>query len=97
MKLKRYNASLIMKAELQSKHLEKQKLKREMIKICHQMIGLILFNAVNYNLNKVIAKTLIKVKHCHWKKLVNLDQHKRKLYRESNTLFICSTVHNYSP
>ena len=54
MKLKRQNASLIMKAELQSKHLEKQKLKREMIKICHQMIGLILFNAVNYNLNKVI-------------------------------------------
>ena len=86
-------------------------------------IGLILFNTINYYLNKVIAKTLInplsanftkwsktlkqvvfghfvgqalKVKHCHEKKLVNLRQHKRKLYGKSNTLFIGSTVHNYS-
>ena len=50
MKLKRKIARLIMEAELQSKHLEPQKLKREMIKICHQMnqdIGLILLNTVN--------------------------------------------------
>ena len=39
---------------------------------------------------------MIKVKHRHEKKLVNLRQHKRKLYGESNTLFIRSTVHNYS-
>ena len=34
-----------------------------MIKICHQMkedIGLVLFNTINYYLNKVIVKTLIK-------------------------------------
>ena len=107
-----------------------------MIKICHQMkedIGLVLFNTINYYLNKVIVKTLIKplsanftkwsntlkqfvgnlptnflsvfghfvgqalkVKHRHEKKLVNLRQHKRKLYGKSNTLFIGSTVHNYS-
>ena len=38
---------------------------KEMIKICHQMkenISLIVFNTVNYYLNKVIAKTLIRVK-----------------------------------
>ena len=43
-------------------NLERRKLKREMIKICHQMkedIGLILFNAVNYYLGKVTAKNLI--------------------------------------
>ena len=39
---------------------------------------------------------MIKVKHRHEKKLVNLHYHKRKLYGESNTLFIRSTVHNYS-
>ena len=33
-------------------------------------IGLILFNTVNHYLNKVIAKTLIKVKHRHEEKLV---------------------------
>ena len=41
-----------------------------MIKICHQMkedVGLILFNTVNYYLNKVITKTLVKVKHRHGK------------------------------
>ena len=67
-------------------------------------IGFLLFNIVNYYLNKVIAKTLIKGKHRHEKKLVNLRQHKRKLYGKSNTLFIRSTlsnilgstVHNYS-
>ena len=70
-----------------------------MIKICHQTkegTDLILFDRVNYYLNKVIAKTLIKVKHRHEKKLVNLPQHKRMLYGESNTLFIRSTAHNYS-
>ena len=36
MKLKRKIARLIMEAELQSKHLGRRKLKREMIKICHQ-------------------------------------------------------------
>ena len=99
MKLKWKIACLIMEVELQSKHLERQKLKWEMIKICHQMkedMGLILLNTVNYYLNKVIAKTLIKVKHSHEKKLVSLRQHKRKLYGESNTLFIRSTVDNYS-
>ena len=46
MKLKRKIARLIMEAEIQSKPLERRKLKREMIKICNQMkedIGLILF------------------------------------------------------
>ena len=59
-------------------------------------IGLILFDTVNYCLNKVIAKTLIKVSYCHEKRLVNLRHHKRKLYGESNTLFIRSIVQNYS-
>ena len=56
-------------------NLEWRELKREMIKICHQMkedIGLILFNTVNYCLNKVTAKTLMKVKHRHEKTLFNL-------------------------
>ena len=70
-----------------------------MINICHQMkehIGLILYNTVNYYLNKVINKTLIKGKHRHEKKLANLHQHKRKPYGESNALFIRNIVHNYS-
>ena len=59
-------------------------------------IGLILFNTVNHYLNKVIAKTLIKVKHRHEEKLVNLRQRKRNVYGERNTLFTRSTVHNCS-
>ena len=46
-----------------------------------------LFNTVNYYLNNVIAKTLIKVKHRHEKKLVTLVQQKRNLYGESNTVY----------
>lgn len=38
---------------------------------------LILFNTVNYYLNKVVTKTLVKVKHRHGKKLVSLRQHKK--------------------
>ena len=75
MKVKRKTTCLKMEAESQSKHLERQKLKQEMIKICHQIkehIGLILLDKVNYYLNKVIDKTLIKVKHRHEKKLANL-------------------------
>ena len=49
-------------------------------------IGLILLNTVNYYLNKVIDKTLIKVKYYHEKKFIN---------GKSNTLLICSTVYNY--
>ena len=51
-----------------------------MIQTCHQMkedTGLILLNTVNYYLNKVIDKTLIKVKHYHEKKFINLHQHKK--------------------
>ena len=43
-----------------------------------------------------MLKLLIKVKHRPEEKLVNLRQHKGKFYGESNTLFIRSTVHNYS-
>ena len=99
MKLKRKIARLIMEAELQSKHLGRRKLKREMIKICHQNekdIGLILFNTVNYYLNKVVPKTLIKVKHRHEKKLVNLRQHKRKLMTKVILCFfaaLCMIIH----
>ena len=98
MKLKRKITHLIIEIQLQGKHLERQKLKQEMIKMYHQMkedIGLILFNTVNCYLNKVVTETLFKVKHRHEKKLVNLRQNKRKLYGEGNTLFIHSTVHNY--
>ena len=87
-----------MEAELQSKDLQWEKLKPDMIKVCHQMkkvIRLMLFNTVNYYLNKVIAKTVIKVKYRNEKKLFNSRQHKRNLYGKSNTLFISSTLHNY--
>ena len=63
-KLKRTIACLIIEAELQNKHLEWQKLKQEMIKIRHHAkedLGLRLFNTVNYYLNRIVAKTLIKV------------------------------------
>ena len=63
MKLKRKTARFIMKAELQSKHLERQ------IKVG---IGVILFNTMNYYLNKAIDKILINVKRSHEKKLINL-------------------------
>ena len=54
-------------------------------------IGLILFNTVNYYLNKVIAKTLIKVKHRHEKNVSTKERFMAKVI-----LFIGSTVHNYS-
>ena len=59
-------------------------------------VGLILFNTVNYYLNKVITKTLVKVKYRHGKKLVSLRQHKKKALWRKYIMFIRSTVHNYS-
>ena len=50
-----------------------------MIKICHQIkehVGLILFDTVNYYLNKVIDNILIKVKHRQEKKPADLRQPK---------------------
>ena len=69
------------------------------LKLCPQIkvvIGLVLFNAVNYCFNKVIFKFSFNVKHLHEKKLVDLHQDKRKLYGKCNTLFISSTVYKTS-
>ena len=89
-------ARLIMEVGLQSKNLERRELKREIIKICYQMkedISLILANTVvNYCLNKVTGKTLIKVKHRHEKTLANL-RHTKKSFM--GKLILCLFVALY--
>ena len=46
-----------------------------------------------FETRKVLWQVL---KHRHEKKLLNLRQHKGKLYGKSNYKFIRSTVHNFS-
>ena len=86
MKLKRKIVRFIMKAELQSKHLERQ------IKV---VIGVILFNTVNYYLNKVIDKILINVKRSHKKKLVNLSITESFMAKEILCLFVALYINIY--
>ena len=82
-----------MNTELQQKHCEKRKLKREIFKLSMKLkaqIGLVLFNGVIYSLEK----SLLVTKH-HEKKLVKLRKGKRLTFGE-NIKYIRHTVHNFS-
>ena len=74
-------ARIIMNTELQQKHREKRKLKREIIQLSMKLkaqIGLVLFNGVIYSLEKSIKQKFVTVTKRHEKKLVKLRQGKNK-------------------
>ena len=69
-----------MNMELQQRHREKRKLKREIIQLpikLKSQIGLILFKGVIYSLEKSIKQKSLTVTKRHKKKLVKLPKDKR--------------------
>ena len=87
-----------MNAELQQKHREKRKLKREIIQLSLKLkaqIGLVLFNGVICSLEKSIKQKSLTVTKRHEKKLVKLRKGKRLTFGE-NIKYIRHTVHNFS-
>ena len=98
-KLKWKIATLIMKTEMQNKHSEKRKLKKELKQICNTLkrsLNLVILNAVFHQLNIALKSKFKVIANCHQKKLTNLQkQHERKTDK-STTTYIKNTVHNFS-
>ena len=84
---------IIMNTELQQKHCEKRKLKREIIQLA--IIGLVLFNGVIYSHDKSIKQKSVTVTKRHEKNLVKLRKDKRLTFSE-NIKYIRHKMHNFS-
>ena len=87
-----------MNTELQQKHREKPKLKREVIPLSIKLktqIGFVLFDRVIYTLDKSIKQKSVTVPKPHEKKLVKLRKEKRLTLGE-NIKYIHHTVQNFS-
>ena len=97
-KIQQKIATITLNTELQQKHHEKGKLKREIRQLSMKLkaqIGLVVFNWVIYSLDKSIKQKSITVTKCHKKKLVKLWKDIRLTFGE-NKKYICHTVHNFS-
>ena len=74
-KLKRQIARLIMNAELQNKHIQKRKLKKEIKKICTELkrtVSLIILNTCFHQINIALKSKLKEITKRHVTKLINL-------------------------
>ena len=80
-KLKLHIAKFDMEAEMQNKHFEKKKLKKEMkrigIKLKHSL-GLIFYNALIYQINKAVNSRLKVISLRHNNKLIRLREQQNK-------------------
>ena len=98
-KLRKKIATLIVEAEIQNKHSEKRKLRKEIRKIRLTLktgLDLIVLNTVFHQLN-VALKTKFKVATSrHQSKLSNLRKQQKAKTIESKTHYIKNTVHSFS-
>ena len=77
-KLRKKIATLIMEAEIQNKHLEKRKLRKEIRKTQTTLkrgLNLIILNTVFHQLNVALKSKFKVVTSRHQKKLSNLRKH----------------------
>ena len=98
-KLKWKIATLIMKTEMQNKHSEKRKLKKELKQICNTLkrsLNLVILNAVFHQLNIALKSKFKVIANCHQKKLTNLQKQQERNTNKSATTYIKNTVHNFS-
>ena len=83
---------------MQNKHFEKKKLKKEMKRIGIQLehsFGLILYNALIYQINKVINSRLKVISLCGNNKLIRLRELQNKPGKDEQKKVHWQTVHNH--
>ena len=98
-KLKWKIATLIMKTEMQNKHSEKRKLKKELKQICNTLkrsLNLVILNAVFHQLNIALKSKFKVIANRHQKKLTNLRKQQERKTDKSTAMYIKNTVHKFS-
>ena len=98
-KLKRKIARLIMNTELQNKHIQKQKLKKEIKKICTELkrtVSLIILNTYFHQINITLKSKLKKITKRHDTKLINLRRQQHESTFGITTTYVKNTLHNFS-
>ena len=98
-KLKLRIARLVMESEIQSKHLEKKKLKKELQSICIQLksvLGLFLYNALLHKVSFAVKTRQKAILKRHEKKLIKFRKNQNIVPENHKTSFAKCIVHNFS-
>lgn len=88
-----------MNTELQNKHIQNRKLKKEIKKISIELkriVSLIILNTFFHQINVAFKSKRKKITKRHEAKLINLRRQKNKCTFEVNTIYIENTVHSFS-
>ena len=98
-KLKLRIARLVMESEIQSKHLEKKKLKKELRSICIQpksVLGLSLYNALLHQVSFAVKSRQKAILKRHEKKLIKFRKNQSIAPKNHKHSFAKCIVYNFS-
>ena len=98
-KLKRRIVRLVMNTQLQKKHIQKPRLKKEIKKICTELkrrVSLIMLDICFHQINISLKGKLKKITKRHETKLINLHRQQHQSTFEINTTYVKNTVYNFS-
>ena len=98
-KLKMHISRLVMEAEMQKKHLEKNKLKKEMKRVGIQLkhsLGLTLYNTLIHQINKAVNIRLKLISLRHNNKLIRSCEQQNKPRKDEQKKINRQIEHNYS-
>ena len=99
-RLEKKIAKLVMEAELQNKHIEPKKTKKELRSISFNLratLGLILFNAIIKKTNIVVKSKIKAITYRHEKKLKNLQKlHQNSVNTKTKQHPVKQIIHNCS-
>ena len=88
-----------MNTELQNKHIQIRKLKKEIKKICTELkrtVSLIILNTCFHQINIALKSKLKKITKRHDTKLINLRRQQHKSTFGITTTYVKNTDHNFS-
>ena len=88
-----------METELQNKHREKSKFKKEIKNIGVQLkneLGLILYNTLIHQINKAIGSRRKAILSCHKKKLEKFRERQHKPKQQNEEKIKRQIIHNFS-
>ena len=98
-KLKLRIARLVIESEIQSKHLGKKKLKKELRLACIQLksvLGLFLYNALLHQVGFAVKSRQKAILKCHEKKLIKFRKNQNIASQSHKPSFAKCIVHNFS-
>ena len=98
-KLKLRTARLVMESEIQSKHIEKKKLKKELRSICIQLksaLGLFLYNVLLHQVSFAVKSRQKAILKRHEKKLIKFRKNQNIAPQSHKPSFAKCIVHNSS-